>query len=216
LTTVSEWSISKGGALFGQISTFIVTLPIILLTVFFFFIDGEAMLRKIQLWTPLPNKYDRELFVKFKDVSRSTIFSSLVTAVAQGIIGAIGFTIVGLPAFFIGILMAFTSLLPYVGAGIIWVPMSIYLLVTAPLWKGLFLLAWGFAVVSTVDNLIRAYIIKGKAHVHPIFVFFSILGGIAIFGFWGVVFGPLIVALAVTVLHIYELEYGHVLDGSEE
>jgi predicted PurR-regulated permease PerM len=71
---------------------------------------------------------------------------------------------------------------------------------------------WGAAIVGVVDNLIRAYMIKGESSVHPIFIIFSILGGISLFGFWGVIFGPLIISIAVTILHIYELEYETVLE----
>src|SRR3989339_194686 len=128
------------------------------------------------------------------------------------VIGTIGFMIVGMPAFFAGIAMAFLSLLPYIGAAFVWFPVGIYLIVIGKIWQGIFLFIWGAGVVAMVDNLIRAYIIKDKAQVHPIFIIFSILGGIALFGFWGVIFGPLVISLAVTVLHIYELEYESVLE----
>ena len=120
--------------------------------------------------------------------------------------------IVGLPAFFPGLLMGFLALLPYIGTGFIWFPAGIYLLVIGKIWQGIFMLIWGFGVISTVDNAIRAYMIKGKAEVHPIFVIFSLLGGISLFGFWGILFGPLIISLAVTIMHIYELEYAEVLE----
>jgi len=90
---------------------------------------------------------------------------------------------------------------------LIWLPVGIYLLIAGQIWQGIFLLTWGGLIVSMIDNLIRAYIIKGKAQVHPIFIIFSILGGISLFGFWGIIFGPLIISLAATVMHIYETEY---------
>lgn len=200
------------GNFLSQATSFFVSIPIIIFTMFFFFMDGRKMLHKLMLWTPLPNKYDREIFKKFHDVSSSTIVSTFVTAIAQGFVGAIGFAIIGLPASVFGILIGFCSLLPYVGSSIVWLPVSVYLLVTHQIWQAVFLLIWGVAVISTVDNLVRGFIIKGKAQVHPIFVIFSILGGMSLFGFWGVFFGPLIIALAVTILHIYEMEYGGVLE----
>jgi predicted PurR-regulated permease PerM len=208
---VNSWLANGAGAFLKGTTSFIISLFLIFLSMFFFFVDGEKMLNRLMYLTPLPNKYDREIFKKFRDVSYSTVVSTFVTAIAQGIIGAIGFVIVGLPAFFPGIAMAFLSLLPYVGAAFIWFPAGIYLLFIGKIWQGIFLLIWGGAVVSTVDNLLKAYIIKGKAQVHPIFIIFSILGGIVLFGFWGVIFGPLIISLAVTLIHIYELEYGKVL-----
>lgn len=209
---LKDWLTSGATNFIKGTTNFAISMVLILLTMFFFFIDGPKMVERIMYWTPLPNKYDREIFKKFRDVSFSTIVSSFVTAIAQGIIGAIGFAIVGLPAFFTGMAISLFSLMPYIGASIVWVPVGIYLIVIGKLWSGIFILLWGVLVISTVDNLIRAYVIKGKAQVHPIFIIFSILGGVSLFGFWGVVFGPLIISLAVTVFHIYEMEYQQLLE----
>jgi predicted PurR-regulated permease PerM len=209
---VNDWFVSGATTFIKGTTNFFISLILIIFTMFFFFVDGKKMVEKIMHWTPLPNKYDRELFNKFRDVSYSTMVSTFVTAIAQGIIGAIAFIVVGLPAFFAGVAMTFFALLPYIGTAFVWFPVGIYLLVVGKIWQGIFLLVWGAGVVSTTDNLIRAYIIKGKAQVHPIFIIFSILGGISLFGFWGIVFGPLIISLAVTILHIYEMEYGAELE----
>ena len=209
---MKDWFAIGAGSLILGTTNFILSLFIIIFTMFFFFIDGEKMVEKVMYWTPLPNRYDKEIFKKFRDVSYSTMMSTLVTAVLQGIIGAIGLLIAGVPVLFASIAMGFLSLLPYFGAALVWFPVSIYLLATGQIWQGIFLLSWGGVVVSTTDNLIRAYLIKGKAQVHPIFVIFSILGGIPLFGFWGVIFGPLIISLAVTILHIFEMEYETLLE----
>jgi len=209
---LKDWLVSGGTNFIKGTTNFIISFILIIFTMFFFFVDGSKMVEKLMYWTPLSNKYDKRIFQKFRDVSRSIVLSTFVTAIAQGLIGALGFIIVGVPAFFAGVAMGFLSLVPYIGAAFIWFPVGIYLLLVGEIWQGIFLLVWGGAIVSTVDNLIKAYLIKGKAHVHPIFIIFSILGGIALFGFWGIIFGPLIISLAVTVLHIYELEYESVLE----
>jgi predicted PurR-regulated permease PerM len=203
---INVWLVGGATNLIMGTTNFVVSLFLIIFTMFFFFLDGKDMVEKLMYWTPLPNKYDREIFKKFQAVSRSAVLSTFVAAIAQAIVGAIGFAIVGLPAFLPGVLMGFCSMLPF-GTMIVWLPVAIYLLVVGHLWQGIFLFAFGILVVGTVDNVLRAYLIKGKAEVHPIFVVFSVLGGIALFGFWGVIFGPLIISLAVTILHIYELEY---------
>jgi len=208
----SNWLVSGAATLVKGTTSFIISLIIIVFTMFFFFVDGSKMMDKVMYWTPLSNKYDREIFKKFRDVNYSTMISTFAVAIAQGAVGAVGFMIVGLPAFFAAILMAFLSLLPYIGTGLIWFPAAVYLLFVGKIWQGVFLLVWGVLVVSMIDNLVRAYIIKGKAQVHPIFVILSILGGISLFGFWGVFLGPLIISIAVTVFHIYELEYGEALE----
>lgn len=210
--SVSSWVASGAANFLVGTTNFIVSLVLMVFAMFFFFVDGQKMLEKVMLWTPLPNKYDREIFKKFRDVSYSTVISTFLTAAAQGFISAIAFVVTGLPAFIPSIFIAFLSLIPYIGSAFIWLPAGIYLLVVGKIWQGIFMILWGGIVVSNVDNLIRAYLIKGKAQVHPIFIIFSILGGISLFGFWGVIIGPLVISLAVTILHIYELEYETVLE----
>ena len=179
---------------------------------FFFFVKGEAIAKKMMYLTPLPNKYDVKLFKKFRDISFSIMISTFVVAIVQGILGAVGFIIIDFPFLAPSIFIAIFSLIPAIGTGLIWFPIAVYLLFIGEIWQGIFLLVWGIAVVSTVDNLIRAYIVKDKAGVHPIIIILSILGGISVFGFWGVVLGPLIISLTITVMHIYELEYKDVLE----
>ena len=209
----SNWLLSGATILVKGTTSFVVSLFIIIVTMFFFFVDGKKMMERLMYLSPLPNAYDREIFQKFRTVSYTTILSTFVTAGAQGVIGAIGFAIVGFPAFLAGVVVALLSLLPYLGSMIFYVPVGLYYLMVGKIWQGIFVLLWGAVIIGNVDNIIRAYMIKGKAQVNPIFVVFSILGGIALFGFWGVVLGPLVIAIAVTIFHIYEIEFCESLDG---
>jgi predicted PurR-regulated permease PerM len=208
----SNWLVDGATSAAKGTTNFLISLVIIIFTMFFFFVDGERMLKKLMRWAPLPDSYVLEIFHKFRDVSYSSVLATFVTAIVQGLVGALGFIIVGVPAFFAGILIGFLSLLPYVGSGLIWFPVAVYLLIVGQIWEGIFLLIWGSVVVSLIDNLIRGYTISGKSQVHPIFIIFSILGGISLFGFWGVIIGPLVISLAITILHIYEMEYKEVLE----
>ncbi|MFA5163451.1 MAG: AI-2E family transporter [Patescibacteria group bacterium] len=208
----SNWLISGATMILEKTSSFLVSLVLIVITMFFFFVDGKKMLEKVMYWSPLPNKYDLEIFHKFRAVSYTTFVSTFVAALVQGIAGAVGFAIVGFPFLLAGILVALLSLLPYLGSMLFYVPMGVYYLLTGNIWQGIFILLWGMFVIGTVDNVVRTYMIKDKAEVNPIFVLFSILGGVILFGFWGVVLGPLIIAISVTVMHIYELEYRKDLD----
>ncbi|MFA6171881.1 MAG: AI-2E family transporter [Patescibacteria group bacterium] len=212
LGKVNQWLITGATSLIAGTTNFIFSLALIILSMFFFLIDGENMLKRIMRWTPLPNKYDQKIFRKFKDVSQSAVLSTILNAAAQGFFAGLGFWVVGLPAFLGGILTSVFSLVPYVGAGLVWFPAAVYLLLAGKIWQGIFMIAWGTGGISIIDNVIRAYIIKEKAQVHPLFIIFSILGGVAFFGFWGIIFGPLIISLAVTILHIYEIEYESILE----
>lgn len=197
-------------------TNFIISLVAIVFIMFFFFLDGERMAGKLMDWLPLPKQHSQEIFKKFREVSYSTVIATFVTAIAQGAISGLGFFVVGIPVFLLSILVAFFSLIPYVGSGIVWFPVGIYLLLIGDVWEGVFILLWGAILVSFADNIIRAYLIKGKSGAHPLFIIFSILGGIALFGFWGVIIGPLIISLAMTILHIYEFEYKEVLEDREQ
>ncbi len=203
----SSWLISGATSFVKGTTNFLISLILIIVTMFFFFLDGRQMLKHLMRLSPLQDKYDKEIFKKFREVSYSTFVSTFVASLSQGIVGAIGFAIVGFPVFlgFIGI--AILSFLPYIGSAIFYVPISIYYILIGDLWRGIFVFVWGLLFIGVIDNVVRAAMIKGKAEINPIFAFFSILGGIALFGFWGVIVGPIIVAIAVTVFHIYELEF---------
>lgn len=209
---MSDWISAGAKEIIKQTTNFIISLFLILLTTFFFFIDGKKVLEKLKLWSPLPNKYDAEIYSKFREMSQTSMISTFVTAAFQGVIGGIGFLIVGLPAFYPGLLIGFFSLIPYIGSMIIYVPIGIYLILTGDVYRGVYVLLWGSVIIGNTDNLIRAWILKGKSKVNPIFIIFSLMGGIALFGFWGLVLGPLILSLTATIFHIYELEYDGALE----
>lgn len=211
---ISNLFISGATVVFKETSKFAVSLVLIILTMFFFFVDGVKILNRIMYLSPLPNKHDKIIFNKFRKVSYTIFVSTFVAAGAQGLVGAIGFAIVGFPPLLAGLLISLLSLLPYVGSMIFYVPVAIFYFLSGDVWQAIFILAWGFFIIGTIDNVVRAYMIKDDAGVNPVFVLFSILGGLSLFGFWGIILGPLIIALMVTVFHIYELEFCDVLDSN--
>jgi predicted PurR-regulated permease PerM len=188
-------------------TNFFVSLVVVIFAMYFFFIDGKKLVNYLTYLLPLKEKYTEEIFKKFHEISSTTIISTFAAAFAQGTVGAIGFGIVGFPAFLAGIIIAFLSLVPVLGSALFYVPVGLYYLLMGQVWQGIFVILWGFFIIGTVDNVVRGLMIKDKAQINPIFVILSILGGIAVFGFWGVVLGPLVVSLLVTILHIYSLEF---------
>lgn len=216
----SNWLMGGAASLIKSTTSFVLSIIFIILTMFFFFVDGKKMLERLMSLTPLPNKYDKTIFKKFQDVSVSFILSTFIVAIVQGLACWFGFFIISLPfffniplpAFFAGIAAAFLSFIPFFGAWLIWLPGAIYLLAIGDVGAAIFLAVWGFLIIHPIDNVVRPLILHKKAEVHPIFLLFSILGGIVLFGFWGLIIGPLIVAVTITILHIYELEYGNELE----
>jgi len=201
--------------IFKETTAFVLSLLITIFAMFFFFIDGEELIKKVSRWSPLPDEYDHRLFAKFRAVSYSAIVTTFIVILAHGLIGAIGFAIVGLPYFIPGVLITACSLVPVVGSALIYLPVGIYLLMTGSIWQGVFILLWGAVAAFVIDNFLRMSLLHGKAQINPIFVFFAIVGGTTLFGFWGVIIGPLIVSLAVTVMDLYELEFRKDLHDNE-
>lgn len=215
-TEINKFIINGIAVFLKSTSELVAKLFIMLLTIFFLFRDGKSLLERIIRLTPLSDNYDREIFAKFKEVSYSALVSTIITGFAQGIVAGIGYVIVGVPVFLFSISTAFASLIPFVGAGLVWLPVSIYLAFTGQWWQALFILFWGIVVISLIDNILRPMLMKGKTNIHPMILFFSIFGGIIFFGFWGIIFGPLLISIALTLLHIYEVEYCGILDGCSD
>lgn len=210
---INAFLVSSTAGLIKGTTAVITDFLLIILAMYYFFKEGPSWLSRIMYLTPLSNKYDRELYKTFRQISVRSIIVTLIIAVIQGVLGGIGFFLIGVPAFFLGILMAFLSLVPLVGPALVWVPASIILLALGNVGQGIFIFFYGLLIVSTSDNIFRTLLLKGKeSQLHPLFIFFSIIGGIGVFGFWGIIYGPLILAIAVTLLHIYELEYEKVLE----
>lgn len=181
---------------------------ILFFALYYFFKDGHLISNAFMQASPLPAKYNTELLRKFKEMSKAALYGIFLTSIAQGMLGGIGFMIVGIPnALLWGTAMAFFSLVPLVGTSLIWLPASVILLLSGNIFGGIFLFLWGIFLVGTIDNFLRAYLIGNRVKMNPLLAFLAVFGGIGLFGLVGVLFGPLILTLFFTFLHIYELEY---------
>lgn len=208
----SNFIVANASDILSGTTNFIVSLFFMLLTMYYLLKDGERFMVRLMKLTPLPSKYDVKLFEMFRDMGRSTVIGSLVTAIAQGALAAIAYTIAGLPPFFLGVATGVASLIPVVGTGLVWLPVAVVLAVAGKWFAAIFLIAYGVLVIGLSDNVIRTYVIGSKSKIHPLLIFFSIFGGIALWGALGLIFGPLMLSLILTVLRIYELEYDNLLD----
>lgn len=179
-----------------------------LLSLFYFYVDGEAWLKRLLVLLPLPERYSIAFFQEFRSVSYAVFFGNILTALVQGVLGAIAFVIVGLPGVVLwGALIFFAGILPLVGAALVWGPAGIWLIVQGRVVAGVFMLVWGAVVVGTVDNILRPVLTKGQLEMHPLLVFLSIFGGLAAFGFVGILLGPLFAALFLAAVRIYAVEF---------
>src|ERR687885_1217387 len=183
---------------------FIVSLFVMLYLLFFLLRDGDDLSRRIRDATPLRPELQRNLSERFITVIRATVKGNLVVALAQGALGGLIFWILGIHAPVLwGALMAVLSLLPAVGAAVVWLPVAVYLVVTGATWQGIALAAYGALVIGTVDNLLRPILVGMDTKMPDYVVLVSTLGGIAIFGVNGFVIGPVIAAMFMTVWDIF-------------
>jgi predicted PurR-regulated permease PerM len=152
--------------------------------------------RKVRSAVPLAEHQKRRLQLKFNRVVRATVKGNLLVAITQGALGGLIFWILGIPTVLPwAVLMAFLSLLPAVGAGIVWVPVAVYFLLSGAIWQGVVLALFGVFVIGLVDNFLRPILVGKDTKMPDYMVLISTLGGLAVFGLNGFVIGPLIAAL---------------------
>jgi predicted PurR-regulated permease PerM len=225
-----EWTSSPDGAANGvarvivdrtiaivvNIGQFIVGLCIVLLGVYFFLAEGPVLIKTIQRVSPFKSEDEMELFKEFDRVCRAVILASVVTALAQAILAGIGFAVLRVPnVFLLAGLTMFTSMIPFVGAAFVWICVTIWLATQGKYVSATIMAVYGTVVISTFDNIIRAYVIHGKAKLHPLIALISVLGAIQTIGLWGIFVGPLVAAFFYTLLKILHQRI-RVLDGASE
>ena len=175
--------------------SFLGALTVMLYLTFFMLRDGYVMAAQIERAIPLRHDHRRAVLKRFTDVIRATVKGSLVVAILQGLIGGIIFFSLGIGgATLWGVTMGLFSLLPAIGTGIVWVPVAIYLLATGAIWQGVTLALCGFFIISSVDNVVRPILVGRETRMPDYIVLISTLGGLALFGFNGLVVGPVIAA----------------------
>jgi predicted PurR-regulated permease PerM len=173
---------------------------------FFLIRDGDRIVCAMRQAIPLKPAHKQELLQTFSHVIRATVKGNLAVAAIQGALGGLAFWFFGVRgALLWGVVMAFLSLLPAVGAALVWLPLVVWFLLTGSIWQGLVLAVWGVLVIGLVDNLLRPMLV-GKATLLPDYVIMiTTLGGLVVFGVNGFVIGPAIAAMFFAVWHLYLL-----------
>ncbi len=183
---------------------FVVSSFVMLYLLFFLLKDGSPLAARIQRAIPLSNENKQLLFDKFTTVIKATVKGNFLVAGAQGALGGIAFWVLGVQgALLWAVVMAFFSLLPAVGAAIIWTPVAVYFLITGAVWKGVALIAFGVIVIGLVDNILRPILVGKDIKMPDYLVLISTIGGMAIFGLNGFVIGPVVAALFIAMWDIF-------------
>jgi predicted PurR-regulated permease PerM len=204
LQQVSTFLFDQTSKIIKGLSTFVIGFFFTLLSLYYLFKDGAHLFERIKDVIPLPF-IERDLLInRFKDMVYATIYGGILIAIIQGLLGGIIFWILGFSSPILwGTAMSFLSFIPIGGTAIVWIPAVILLFIQGAFLKGIILLFLGIFVIGMADNFLRPMFISARTKIHPLFLFFAVLGGVQVFGLIGLVMGPLIATLSLTLIEIY-------------
>ena len=210
--SISKLLLSRFSSLaFGTIN-FLFMFFVFLYTMFFFLMDGERLVDKILYYLPLKNHDEQQLLKRLTSVSRATLKGTAVIGVLQGGLSGLAFWVVGIPsAMFWGTVMTVLSVIPGIGTALVWIPAAITLAGAGHYYKAAGLTVFCALVVGSLDNFLRPALVGKDTQMHDLMIFFGTMGGIFMFGIPGIIIGPLIAALFITIWDIYGVAFKDVL-----
>jgi predicted PurR-regulated permease PerM len=175
----------------------------VLFAMFYLLQDGERGLRAVRDMLPLSDADVTDLFKRTRDVIYASMVGVVLIAAIQGVLGAFGFWMLGLPSALLwGFVMFILSMVPAVGAFLVWGPAALYLVLTGDYVKAGMLVAWGGLVIGMIDNLLRPRIVGDRVKMNELVILFSVLGGLKVFGIVGLVVGPVVIAVTLALLEV--------------
>ena len=226
-----ETIIEKAGQAVGAISKFLVdglssvTLGtahfvfmafVMLYSMFFFFLDGDRIVKKMMYYLPLNSHDEHHMLEKFTSVTRATLKGTLLIGLLQGGLAGLAFFVIGLPnSVFWGAIMAVLSIIPSIGSSLVWIPAAVILMANGQLAAGIGLLIFCGVLVGSLDNLLRPILVGKDTKLHELMIFLSTLGGIFMFGVVGLFVGPIIASLFVAIWEMYGVAFKDVLPEVE-
>jgi predicted PurR-regulated permease PerM len=203
LQTLGADIASSSASVVGGVVGTLVKAAVTGFTMFFFFRDGDRISARVSDLLPLDAWRARSVFSRTRDVINASIYGVLVLAAIQGGLGALAFWALGLPSALLwGVVMMLMSIIPVLGAFVVWVPAAAYLAFSGSWGKAVALTIWGAVVIGSADNLLRPILVGNKTRMHELLVFFGVLGGLEAFGLIGLVAGPVIIAITLALANI--------------
>jgi len=192
----------------GSISEFLLGLFIMFFVMFYGFREGQGFISYLKELLPLDSGLKDSLFHEMRTVTQAVLYGQVLTAVIQGALGGLGLLVFGIQNWlFWGAIMIITALLPVLGTPMIWVPAAVGLILDGEVTRGVLLLVYGATIVMNIDNFLRPKLVSGRTKVHPVLILIGVLGGLKVFGFIGMLVGPLILAILVALIKFYEENY---------
>lgn len=188
---------------------------IMLFTMYYFLVYGRDYLGKLLFSLPLNSNDEKRLLTKFTSVTRATLKGTFIIGAVQGAMGGVAMWIAGIPnTLFWGVIMAVFAIIPAIGPAIVWFPASIFLFIQGETTAGISLFLFGAIAISNIDNLLRPRLVGREAQLPDLMILFGTLGGLALFGAVGLIIGPIIAALFVTIWDIYGEVFHNLLEPS--
>lgn len=195
-------------AFLGSLADRVLGLFIMFFVMFYLFQGRRRSFDRFRELIPLAPNLKGKLIEEIKSVTWAVVYGQVMTALVQGTLGGVGFFLFGVPNPILwGFTMIILSFLPVLGTSVVWVPAGILLILSGETFRGIGLLLWGGILVINVDNFLKPRLISGRSNIHPVTVLLGVLGGLKLLGFIGLVAGPLILALLITLIRFYEEEY---------
>ena len=197
----------------GNIVSGIVKAFFVLFTMYYLFKDGDKIVEKLPAAMPLTREQSDALIVRTKEVVSASVYGVVTIALIQGILGGLAFWVLGVPSPLLwAVLMAFICMIPVAGSFLVWLPIAIYLFIGGHWIKAIILIVFGALVISTVDNFLRPKLVGRQTRLHELLIFFSVLGGLSVFGLLGIVLGPVVLAITLGLLKIFQVHETTVSD----
>ncbi|MBN9685014.1 MULTISPECIES: AI-2E family transporter [unclassified Corallococcus] len=205
-------AVSGGAGLLADVvgagTELIVNMFLMTVAMYYFFLDGRRLVNEVARLIPLERRYFDAFSHEFTDVAYAIIYGNTVTALVQGAVGFVGLLIAGVPhAGVWGAAMVLVALVPVGGTALVWGPIGVILIAANRVSEGVFLLAWGTFLVGSIDNVIRPRLCGSRMALHPLLVFLSMFGGLAVFGMMGLLVGPLIASIFMAMVRIYRRDF---------
>ncbi len=208
LVSVASYLPKIGQMLIGSVSSFAVNSVVMLFVLYFMLIGGRKMESYLYDLLPFSNNNKNDVLDQINVMVRSNAIGIPVLASVQGIFATIGYIIFGVPdPVLFGFLTCFATIIPLVGTMFIWLPLAIYLAITGDWLNAAGLAVYALIVISNIDNLVRFILQKKIADTHPLITVFGVVIGLPVFGFWGVIFGPLFLSMFILLVDIFKREY---------
>ena len=213
---VGSQALNISAKILGDATNLLINFMMMLFVLFFLLRDNDKMIAAIRHVIPLSRSQEDTIMNEVEQVARSAVLGSFLTALAQGLAGGFAMWLCGFQGLFWGSMMAFASLIPVVGTALIWIPASLYLLLVGDWEWSLFLASWGVLVVGSIDNIVRPLLMQGSSSMNTLLIFFSIIGGIQLFGLIGMIYGPIIFGVTLVLFKMYEVEFQSFLQQQDD